>query len=173
MATYYAAACVYIVFIATSFHDVINYDLNLKWDVRIYIALTLIPCLFIGQIRNLKWLIPFSAMANVFIVVTFGITLYYMFNVPLEVSDKPYIAKVSQIPLFFATVIFAMEGIGVVMPVENSMKNPKRFLGCPGVLNTAMITVVTLYAVIGFFGYIRYGPEVRGSITLNLPEGAP
>ncbi|XP_005185482.1 proton-coupled amino acid transporter-like protein CG1139 [Musca domestica] len=173
MATYYAAACVYIVFIATSFHDVINYDLNLKWDVRIYIALTLIPCLFIGQIRNLKWLVPFSALANVFIVVTFGITLYYMFNVPLVFSDKPFVAKVTQIPLFFATVIFAMEGIGVVMPVENSMKKPQHFLGCPGVLNTAMITVVSLYAIIGFFGYVRYGPTVRGSVTLNLPDGAP
>lgn len=173
MATYYAAACVYIVFIATSFHDVINYDFDLNWDVRIYIAMTLVPCLFIGQIRNLKWLVPFSAMANLFIVVTFGITLYYMFNEPLVVSDKPYVAKVSQIPLFFATVIFAMEGIGVVMPVENSMKKPQHFLGCPGVLNTAMITVVSLYAIIGFFGYIRFGSEVRGSITLNLPDGAP
>ena len=173
MATYYAAACVYIVFIATSFHDVINYDLGIDWDVRIYIALTVIPCLIIGQIRELKWLVPFSAMANLFIVVTFAITLYYMFNEPLDYSDKENIAKVGQLPLFFATVIFAMEGIGVVMPVENSMKKPQHFLGCPGVLNTAMITVVTLYAVIGFFGYVRYGDEVRGSITLNLEKGAP
>lgn len=74
-------------------------------------------------------------------------------------------------PLFFATVIFAMEGIGAVMPVENSMSRPQDFLGCPGVLNTAMGTVIVLYAVIGFFGYVRFGDEVQGSITLNLPEG--
>uniref|UniRef100_A0A1A9UHH1 Amino acid transporter transmembrane domain-containing protein n=1 Tax=Glossina austeni TaxID=7395 RepID=A0A1A9UHH1_GLOAU len=159
--------------IATSFRDVINCDLDLNWHVRIYIALTLIPCLFIGQIRELKWLVPFSAMANVFIIVTFAITLYYMFNEPLVFEDKPYVAKATQLPLFFATVIFAMEGIGVVMPVENSMKKPQHFLGCPGVLNTAMLTVVALYAIIGFFGYIRFGSEVRGSITLNLPYGAP
>lgn len=64
-----------------------------------------------------------------------------------------------------------MEGIGVVMPVENDMQKPQHFLGCPGVLNTAMITVVVLYAVIGFFGYVRFGDEVKGSVTLNLPEG--
>lgn len=63
-----------------------------------------------------------------------------------------------------------MEGIGVVMPVENEMRKPQHFLGCPGVLNTAMITVVVLYGVIGFLGYVRYGPEVKGSVTLNLPE---
>ncbi|XP_017477887.1 PREDICTED: proton-coupled amino acid transporter-like protein pathetic [Rhagoletis zephyria] len=171
MATYFAAACVYLVFIGTSFHDVINYDTGLEWNKRIYIALTLIPCLFIGQIRTLKLLVPFSAMANVFIVVTFGIVLYYLFNEPLVFSDKPLIAQATKIPLYFATVIFAMEGIGAVMPVENSMKKPQQFLGCPGVLNTAMIVVVSLYATIGFLGYVRYGDKVEGSITLNLKEG--
>lgn len=62
-----------------------------------------------------------------------------------------------------------MEGIGVVMPVENSMKKPQQFLGCPGVLNIAMSVVVVLYAVIGFFGYLKYGEETGGSITFNLP----
>ena len=63
-----------------------------------------------------------------------------------------------------------MEGIGVVMPVENAMKKPQQFLGCPGVLNTAMFTVILLYAVIGFFGYVRYGDIVQGSVTMNLPQ---
>lgn len=65
-----------------------------------------------------------------------------------------------------------MEGIGVVMPVENSMKKPQHFLGCPGVLNTAMITVIVLYAVIGLLGYVSYGDLVEGSVTLNLPKDA-
>ncbi|KAL4718996.1 hypothetical protein ACJJTC_011620 [Scirpophaga incertulas] len=69
-----------------------------------------------------------------------------------------------------STVIFAMEGIGVVMPVENEMANPRRFLGCPGVLNVAMVIVISLYGIVGFFGYVQYGDEVKGSITLNLPE---
>jgi solute carrier family 36 (proton-coupled amino acid transporter) len=64
-----------------------------------------------------------------------------------------------------------MEGIGVVMPVENQMKKPEQFLGCPGVLNSAMGTVIVLYTVIGFFGYVRFGDDVLGSVTLNLPEG--
>nr|XP_036231250.1 proton-coupled amino acid transporter-like protein CG1139 isoform X3 [Bactrocera oleae]XP_036231251.1 proton-coupled amino acid transporter-like protein CG1139 isoform X3 [Bactrocera oleae] len=171
MATYYAAACVYIVFIATSFHDVINYDTGLEWRLRVYISLTVIPCLLIGQIRNLKWLVPFSAMANVFILVTFGIVLYYLFSEPLIFSDKALIGEVTKIPLFFSTVIFAMEGIGSVLPVENAMKKPQQFLGCPGVLNSSMFIVVILYAVIGFLGYVRYGDAVQGSITLNLKDG--
>lgn len=63
-----------------------------------------------------------------------------------------------------------MEGIGAVMPIENSMLRPQHFLGCPGVLNAAMTTVVSLYGVIGFLGYVRYGDAAAGSITLNLPK---
>lgn len=51
------------------------------------------------------------------------------------------------------------------------MKNPQKFLGCPGVLNTAMIASTILYGSIGFLGYIRYGDDVQASVTLNLPEG--
>nr|XP_019555078.2 proton-coupled amino acid transporter-like protein pathetic [Aedes albopictus] len=169
MATYFSAGCVYIVFIGSSLEKVINAAADLDWNVRIYILLTMIPILVIGQIRTLKYLVPFSALANLFIVVTFGITLYYIFKDPLVFDDKPNFSSFATLPLFFSTVIFAMEGIGVVMPVENSMAKPQHFLGCPGVLNTAMGTVITLYAVIGFFGYVRYGELSAGSVTLNLP----
>lgn len=62
-----------------------------------------------------------------------------------------------------------MEGVGVVMPVENSMKKPQHFLGCPSVLIAAMSVIVFLYSTLGLFGYFRYGDILRGSITLNLP----
>lgn len=61
-----------------------------------------------------------------------------------------------------------MEGIGSVMPVENSMKKPQQFLGPPSVLLIAMGFVTVLYSVIGLLGYIRFGNSVRPSITLNL-----
>lgn len=64
-----------------------------------------------------------------------------------------------------------MEGIGVVLPVENTMAKPQHFLGCPGVLNITMSVVVLLYMTMGFLGYVRYGDEALGSITLNLPTG--
>ena len=73
------------------------------------------------------------------------------------------------IPSFFSTVLFAMEGIGTIMPVENSMVKPK-FLGCNGVLNSAMTVVVCLYTAIGFFGYYKFGDDTDATITKNLPS---
>lgn len=69
---------------------------------------------------------------------------------------------------FFSTVIYAIEGIGAMLPVENSMKKPQYF---HRVLNIGMIVVVALYVTVGFLGYVRYGDAIEPSITINLPQG--
>lgn len=101
MATYYSAGCVYIVFIANTFHDICNSLFGLSLSVRIYIIIVLVPVLLIGQIRSLKFLVPFSGSANVFILVVFGIVLFYIFKEPLDLSDKPSIVSYTKWPVFF------------------------------------------------------------------------
>lgn len=56
------------------------------------------------------------------------------------------------------------------MPLENNMKKPQHLIGCPGVLNTGMFLVISLYSGVGFFGYLKYGSKTEPSITLNLPQ---
>lgn len=109
-------------------------------------------------------------IANILIGTGMSITFYYIFSDLPPLDSRPNFAEWHQLPMFFGTAIFALEGIGVVMPLENNMKNPGRFIGCPGVLNLGMFFVVTLYSLTGFFGYLKYGDETRSSITLNLPE---
>ncbi|XP_037967976.2 proton-coupled amino acid transporter-like protein CG1139 [Plutella xylostella] len=174
-ATYIGVMCVYIVFIGSSFKEVLDpYTVGNQLSIQMYCALTLVPLVLISQIRNLKYLVPFSLLANALITVVFAITMYYMFSdLPsITDNDRVKVASPMQWPLFFSTVIFAMEGVGVVMPVENEMKHPQRFLGCPGVLNVSMVIVISLYGIFGFFGYLKYGDAVKGSITLNLPQDA-
>ena len=80
------------------------------------------------------------------------------------------VSSISQYPLFFGTAMFTFEGIGVVLPIENQMKTPGDIRGWNGVLNMAMAMVTSLYMAVGFFGYLKYGEDVLGSITLNLPN---
>lgn len=54
--------------------------------------------------------------------------------------------------------------------MENNMKTPKSFGGYFGVLNQSMFVITLLYAAIGVLGYLRYGPDCLGSISLNLPQ---
>ena len=50
------------------------------------------------------------------------------------------------------------------------MRTPKHFLGYTGVLATAMYFVTSISVIVGFTGYIKFGDDVQGSITLNLPD---
>lgn len=43
-------------------------------------------------------------------------------------------------------------------------------MGWTGVLNTSMTIVTSLYVAVGFYGYLKYGDDVKSSITLNLPQ---
>lgn len=162
--------CVYIGFVSKNVKQVVDYYTETDYDVRVYMAALLPLLILINLIRNLKYLAPFSMLANVLIATGIGITFYYVFCDLPPVSSRPQVVEIEKLPIFFGTAIFALEGIGVVMPLENNMKTPTHFTGCPGVLNTGMFFVVLLYSSVGFFGYLKYGSLTEPSITLNLPQ---
>ena len=161
--------CIYLVFVATNVKQVVDFYGDNGITIRYWIMLVTIPLIFMCMVRNLKFLTPFSMIANLLMFVGIIITFTYIFTDLPSPSERVGVAEVVQFPLFFGTVIFALEGIGVVMSLENDMKNPSHFIGCPSVLNMGMGVVITLYTLVGFFGYLKYGSETEGSITLNLP----
>ncbi|XP_015177852.1 PREDICTED: proton-coupled amino acid transporter 1 [Polistes dominula] len=169
-ATYIGGACVYVVFIATTIHQIAEHYNGINTINKVSVMLALIPAvILLGQVRNLKYMVPFSMVANISMFVGFTMTLYYIFKDIKPIDKVNMFPEIQQLPIFFATVVFAIEGIGVVMPVENNMEKPQHFLGCPSVLNITMSIVVTLYAVIGIFGYLAYGEYTEASVTLNIP----
>ena len=55
------------------------------------------------------------------------------------------------------------------MPLKNKVKDEHNFSRRFGLLTLGMTIVISLYIAMGFFGYLKYGDDVLGSITLNLP----
>ncbi|XP_034255798.1 proton-coupled amino acid transporter-like protein CG1139 isoform X2 [Thrips palmi] len=160
--------CVYIVFVASNVKQVMDYWVQ-PVLLEYYMLALLLPLVLLNYIRNLKYLAPLSTLANGVTFVGFGIILYYIFSALPSPSVRPLTQPVSSFPLFIGTVLFALEAVGVVIALENNMKTPRSFPGPTGVLNRAMVVIVALYTIMGFFGYVRYGDKAMGSITLNLP----
>uniref|UniRef100_A0A0K8SD68 Amino acid transporter transmembrane domain-containing protein n=1 Tax=Lygus hesperus TaxID=30085 RepID=A0A0K8SD68_LYGHE len=146
--TYYGVNTVYIILVAESLQEIMENHLHLNWDIRLYILMVAIPIYLVGIVRNMKYLVPFSALANILLFFGLCLTFYYMAQDLPPIDSRPAAAPISKLPLFFSTVLFGMEGIGTMLPIENSMKTPRHFLGCPGVLNIAMSIVVTLFILL-------------------------
>lgn len=144
-------------------------DKENELDIRIFIIALLLPLIFMVWIKNLKYLAPVSMIANLFMGLGLGITFYFLVGTErLDFNKVVTIKPPNEWPVFFSLTIFAMEAIGVVMPLENSMKTPRSMLGFCGVLNKGMSGVTLVYILLGFLGYLRYGAAVEDNITMNL-----
>ena len=73
---------------------------------------------------------------------------------------------------FIGTSIFAYEGIGVVLPVKDTWKNPKNY---SFIAILVLIVWSLLYFIFGAFNYLSYGATVLKSaplITKALPQNS-
>lgn len=92
--------CLYLIFIAKSFKDVFYNQLQINGDTQIYILLVLVPVVVLTQIRELKYLVPFSAIANALMITAIGITLYLIFSEPISLSERNLWPQWSTLPSF-------------------------------------------------------------------------
>ncbi|KAG9245874.1 transmembrane amino acid transporter protein-domain-containing protein [Calycina marina] len=69
--------------------------------------------------------------------------------------------------LFIGTAIFTFEGIGLIIPIQESMQNQKQF---PKVLGLVMIIITFVFISMGALSYAAYGSATKTVVILNLPQ---
>ncbi|XP_035216608.1 proton-coupled amino acid transporter 1-like isoform X3 [Stegodyphus dumicola] len=173
MLTQFGFCCVYFLFVSKSLYEVCKNLIGYSpIGPKAYMGILLPFMILFNFIRNLKKLSPASALANVLQSVGLIMVLYYLLQGHQSTNLDVYTSSLSKLPLYFGTAMYAFEGIGVVLPLENAMATPEDFGGLNGVLNTGMVVVACLYTGVGFYGYLKYGNDVKSSITFNLPQNA-
>lgn len=163
--------CAYIIFTSENLcaflKNMFQWDLD-QFYVYCFQALLFIPLSFIRNVSKLS--LP-AFMANIFILV--GLVIVLMFS-GLEIFNNgvkdsvEFVINKSKFSIFIGTAIFAFEGIGLIIPIQDSMKHPESF---PLVLGLVIMTISVLMLVIATIGYLAYGADIQTVILLNLPQG--
>lgn len=161
--------CVYFLFVSQSSYEIFK-AFGLDYKVEYHMAFMLIPIMLSAMIRNLKYIAPLSTLANIIMGLGIAFIYYYITQDLPPISERKPIGHVPHIPLFFGTIIFAFEGIALVLPLQREMKKKKNFTSTFGVLNVGSILMILLLLSMGFFGYLKFGENVKGSITLSISE---
>lgn len=162
--------CIYFVFITSNITQILH-SYGFAWDRRLVMMIAFLPILLPSLITKLKLLSPVSLIANICMMFSLIVTMYYALKDEMpDIKERSLVTSPGQLALYFGTAIFAFEGIALVLPLMNEMGKPRNFDRSFGVLNVGMTLVTLLFSFAGFFGYWKWGEEVGGSLTLNLPH---
>jgi len=128
----------------------------------------LVVLLPLAMVRNLAKLSTTALVADAFILVG----LIYIFGNEFAVIASQGISDVKlfnprDYALLIGTAVFSFEGIGLVIPITDSMREPNKF---PRALTGVMIFLTFLFAGAGVLSYGAYGPDVQTVILVNLPQ---
>ncbi|CAB4017337.1 proton-coupled amino acid transporter 3 [Paramuricea clavata] len=160
---------VYVLFVAKNIEQVLKQLHVVDLSVKVWILILCPMLILFIMIRNLSSLAWLSTCANC--LMAFAIVSIFFYLIPNTGSPSrlPKFAGWSMFPLFFGVAVFAFEAIPIVLPLENEMREPKRF---PDVVKYGMTVVMVVYISMGTFGYLTCTDHCEGSITLNLPGTA-
>lgn len=147
-------------------------DIPIHWFIVGQVVI-LVPLSLIRDITKLSLL---ALMANIFIFVGLVTILYYTFYEFLVLNKGTtgegihYFFNQSEFSLFIGVAIFAFEGVGLIIPIQESMIYPEHF---PKVLFLVVATISSIFIFIGGIGYLTFGRRVQTVVILNLPQESP
>jgi solute carrier family 36 (proton-coupled amino acid transporter) len=164
-------AAAYIVFTSENLQAFVLAVSNCKTHIPIkyMIAMQLVVFLPLSLVRDISKLGGTALVADAFILA--GLVYLYYYDIFTIVHQGGVSDIVNFNPmdwtLFIGTAIFTFEGIGLIIPIQESMKKPKQF---PSVLGGVMIVITIIFVSMGALSYAAYGSATKTVVILNLPQ---
>jgi len=163
------SCCAYIIFVLQNIKSIISTvtDNSLvipDWALILGQVLIYIPLSWIRKIQNFSFT---SLIADIFIVIGIAYIICADFIIVSKEghSNNFQLFNRDEFILFFGTAIYAFEGIGLVIPLQKSMKEPEKF---PKVLKKSMIIISLAMFLVGGLSYYIFGDEVDTIILMNV-----
>ena len=169
-------AAAYTVFTATNLKVFVENVTGLPLDtlgLGFYILLQALIFLPLALTRNIAKLSGTALIADLFIllglVYVYYYATFYVSNHGIASRSMQWFNKTDW-TLFIGTAIFTFEGIGLLIPIQESMRYPEQFHKS---LSGVMVIVTLIFISCGLLCYSAFGSRVETVVLLNFPQASP
>ncbi|MCJ1395573.1 neutral amino acid transporter [Xylographa bjoerkii] len=137
-------------------------------DIKFMVLMQLIIFLPLSLVRDISKLGGTALVADLFILLGLVYLYYYDISTLAKYGHSDIeIFNPRDWTLFIGTAIFTFEGIGLIIPIQESMKKPTKF---PPVLAIVMVIITLIFMSMGALSYAAFGSSTRTVVLLNLPQ---
>ncbi|KAK1511181.1 transmembrane amino acid transporter [Colletotrichum costaricense] len=138
-------------------------------DSTALIALQAIVIVPLAFIRNISKLGPAALLADVFIIIGVGYIWWYDISALATRGMDPSVKlfNPSSYTLTIGASIFTFEGIGLIIPIQASMKKPEHF---EPLLAGVMLLITCVFTSVGALCYATFGDRTKIEIIDNYPQ---
>lgn len=162
--------CAYTAFTAENLGAFVRAVTNTRvdWNISYLILIQLVIFLPLSMVRDISKLSFTALVADFFILL--GLVYLYYADIT-EIVDRGMADIVlfneTDWTLFIGTAIFTFEGIGLIIPITQAMKEPEKF---PAALGGVMLFITVLFTSIGALSYAAFGSSTKTVILSNLRQ---
>jgi proton-coupled amino acid transporter len=152
-----------------SFFEAVTNSRELPIGINSFIAIQLVVLVPLALIRNISKLGAAALLADVFIMIGLVYIWYYdIRSLATRGMDKSVaLFNPKDFPLTIGSAIFTFEGIGLILPIQSSMKKPENF---SYLLYLIMFIITCIFTSIGALCYATFGESTEIQIISNFPQ---
>ncbi|KAK7186423.1 hypothetical protein DPSP01_013097 [Paraphaeosphaeria sporulosa] len=165
--------CAGLIFTAdnlSSFLTAVTPKNNVPLSTNALIGIQVLALIPMSYIRNISKLGPLAILADLFI----GMGLVYIYWYDISSISKmggfhPSIELFNprDFTLTVGSAIFTFEGIGLILPIQSSMKHPENFNKLLGIV---MLIITVIFTSVGVLCYGTFGENVSVEVITNFPQ---
>jgi len=166
--------CAGIIFTAQNLDSFLQAVVNgsMPITVKALIGIQLVVLIPLALIRNISKLGGAALLADVFILLGLGYIYYFDISSLAKdgINESVKMFNPRDFTLTIGSAIFTFEGIGLILPIQSSMKQPQKF---ERLLYIVMFIITIIFASIGALSYATFGDKTNVEVIRNFPQDDP
>jgi solute carrier family 36 (proton-coupled amino acid transporter) len=163
--------CAGIIFFAENIYSFLEAVLkgSSPLSIKALIGVQLFVLIPLAFIRNISKLGGAALLADVCILL--GLSYIYYFDISTisheGINTTVRLFNPRDFTLTIGSAIFTFEGIGLILPIQSSMKEPQKF---EKMLFTVVFIITIVYLSVGALSYAALGDKTTVEIISNFPQ---